>query len=131
MSRDKKQVEQFVETARKICCDEDPDAFERAFAKVVPPKRPSGLTKDEKAALKSLKRLFWTDWDPIGCGIPDDEYDTYAIRAFGLLKNGSSVDELADYLTSVEVDEIGLTPVSGSKERNITIAKAAAKIVAG
>lgn len=36
---DKAQYERFVETARKIGMDEDPDALDRAFEKVVPSKR--------------------------------------------------------------------------------------------
>jgi hypothetical protein len=35
---DPAQFERFVETARKIGVDEDPETLDRAFAKVVPPK---------------------------------------------------------------------------------------------
>jgi hypothetical protein len=38
--RDPKQFERFVETARKIGVDEDPEALDRALKKVVQPKRP-------------------------------------------------------------------------------------------
>ena len=31
----------FIETARKLGCDETGDTFEKAFAKIVPPKRPT------------------------------------------------------------------------------------------
>jgi transposase-like protein len=37
---DKKQSERFKETARKLGADENRDAFEKAFAKLVPAKRP-------------------------------------------------------------------------------------------
>lgn len=36
----KPQSEKFIETARELGCDESEEAFERTFAKVVPPKRP-------------------------------------------------------------------------------------------
>ncbi len=36
--KDKRQYERFVETARKLGCDEREDAFEREFAKIIPPK---------------------------------------------------------------------------------------------
>jgi hypothetical protein len=36
---DKRQYERFVETARKLGCDESEDAFDRAFRKIVPAKR--------------------------------------------------------------------------------------------
>ncbi len=35
------QRERFIEAAREADCDESPEAFERVFAKVVPPKRPT------------------------------------------------------------------------------------------
>ena len=41
-SANKEQFERFVKTAREIGGgDEDPEALNRAFGKVVPPKRPS------------------------------------------------------------------------------------------
>jgi hypothetical protein len=36
--KDKRQYERFVETARKLGCDESEEAFEREFVKIVPPK---------------------------------------------------------------------------------------------
>ena len=36
---EKPQIERFKETARQLECDETGEAFERAFAKIVPPKR--------------------------------------------------------------------------------------------
>jgi hypothetical protein len=35
---DKAQYERFLEAARKVEMDEDPEAFDRAFDKVVPPR---------------------------------------------------------------------------------------------
>ena len=35
---DKDQAKRFKDMARELECDEDPKAFEKAFAKVVPPK---------------------------------------------------------------------------------------------
>jgi hypothetical protein len=35
---DKEQFERFVETARQIGVDEEPEALDRAFQKIVPPK---------------------------------------------------------------------------------------------
>ena len=34
------QSKRFVEKARELGCDEDPNAFERTFSKIVPPKKP-------------------------------------------------------------------------------------------
>ena len=38
---DKGQFERFVETARQIGVDEDPEALDRAFRKVAPSKKPT------------------------------------------------------------------------------------------
>jgi hypothetical protein len=38
---DKRQFERFVSTARKLGVDESEEAFDRAFKKIVPPKRPA------------------------------------------------------------------------------------------
>jgi hypothetical protein len=35
---DKREYARFVETARKLGCDESEEAFEQAFKKIVPPK---------------------------------------------------------------------------------------------
>jgi hypothetical protein len=48
-TKDKRQYERFVETARALECDESEEAFRRTFAKIVPPKLPS-LTKKRKAS---------------------------------------------------------------------------------
>jgi hypothetical protein len=37
---DPEQSKRFIDTAREIETDESPEAFERAFKKVVPPKTP-------------------------------------------------------------------------------------------
>jgi hypothetical protein len=38
-TKDKRQYERFVETARKLGCDESEEAFAREFEKVVPPRQ--------------------------------------------------------------------------------------------
>ncbi|MGH6857844.1 MAG: hypothetical protein ACRECP_09475 [Methylocella sp.] len=42
--RDKRQYEQFEQTARKLGCDESEEAFERIFEKIVPLTRPTKQT---------------------------------------------------------------------------------------
>jgi hypothetical protein len=41
---DKQQYERFVETARKLGCDESEESFDKTFRRIVPPKRRA--TKD-------------------------------------------------------------------------------------
>lgn len=50
-------------------------------------------------------------WDPIGvAGIPGarDEYDAYLPQVFSLLKAGAGADEIADYLTEISTQSMGL-----------------------
>jgi hypothetical protein len=49
--KDKRQYERFVETARKLGCDEREEAFEREFVKIVPPKtiKPTGARSRQGA----------------------------------------------------------------------------------
>jgi hypothetical protein len=44
---DKQQYEGFVETARKLGCDESEEAFDRAFRKIVPATKPSKQRADD------------------------------------------------------------------------------------
>lgn len=51
-------------------------------------------------------------WDPIGVsGVPQarDEYHGYQPRVFGLLCNGASEESIADYLSEVSTDRMGLS----------------------
>lgn len=71
--------------------------------------------------------LHWV-WDPIGVrGIPEarDEYDGYALTVLGMLQRGSIFTEVADFLTSVEKDWMGLTPASA---RNAEVAELLLKL---
>ena len=43
----RKERQAFVEKARELKCDDDPEAFRRMFSKVVPPKRKAPEEKAE------------------------------------------------------------------------------------
>jgi hypothetical protein len=64
-----------------------------------------------------LREIGFEQWDPIGVPVPDDEYDTYLLKAAGNLWNGEGVERVADYLVKVEVDWMGLSLVPGVRER--------------
>lgn len=50
-----------------------------------------------------------TVWDPIGCGVPRDEYDSYAEVLVGLYDVGlNAIDSAEDYLLYVEKYRMGL-----------------------
>jgi hypothetical protein len=46
--------------------------------------------------------------DPIGCGVPDDEYDGYIPVVYRLMQARVSVDELAAHLQEIETQSMGL-----------------------
>ena len=46
-------------------------------------------------------------WDPIGCGVPEDEYDSYALPLCGMLFHGASAEEVAARLSEFQ-DMMGL-----------------------
>lgn len=71
-----------------------------------------------------LRVIGFEQWDPIGVPVPDDEYDTYLLKAAGNLWNGETVEKVADYLMNVEVDWMGLSLVPGVKERARQVAGA-------
>lgn len=48
-----------------------------------------------------LGLIPWAAWDPIGDGVPLDEYDTHAPQVWELLRSGASKDEIAAHLRSV------------------------------
>ncbi|MGH6987965.1 MAG: hypothetical protein ACRED9_14150 [Caulobacteraceae bacterium] len=54
--------------------------------------------------------LFWAEWDPIGCGVPKDEYDSYAFKVWSFLQRSKSVEEVEAYLTRVETEGLHLPP---------------------
>lgn len=50
-------------------------------------------------------------WDPIGVSdqpYARDEYQAYLPQVFGMLQEGSGAERVADYLTRVSVEKMGL-----------------------
>ncbi len=70
-----------------------------------------------KIDIDRLREIGWSLWDPIGLngtmggwkGQPfEDEYDTYLVKAAGMLRNRSTVDEVVEYLFFIETQHMGL-----------------------
>lgn len=56
--------------------------------------------------------MLLEDWDP--CFVRDtpeahDEYDSYELQLYGMLRNGTSEEHLAEYLYRVETEQMGST----------------------
>jgi hypothetical protein len=60
----------------------------------------SRFTRSNKEVLRAVEELLWKEWDPIGCGVPRDEYDSYAGQAYSRAMRGEDVEEIACYLGS-------------------------------
>ena len=54
--------------------------------------------RDTKAKSRAINAILWRDWDPIGCGVPEDEYESYVWPVYKLLIDGAPRAELAAYL---------------------------------
>jgi len=59
------------------------------------------------ADFRSVRKILWEDWDPIGCGVPQDEYDDYVGPVVRLLIERKGRGALADYLRETAADTIG------------------------
>ena len=75
----------------------------------------------KKSDVYALRKVGWSTWDPIGLrdlididdlqsttDAPVDEYDTYLVKAFGMLQNGATRLEAERYLASVVEVHMGL-----------------------
>jgi hypothetical protein len=71
-----------------------------------------------------VNRILREDWDPIGCGVPDDEYATYAANVATLIRRADTrspalFDAIFSYLEHVETEVITCR-VSRFKRRMVT-----------
>jgi hypothetical protein len=64
--------------------------------------------RDWKADVDAIRKILISEWDPVGCGVPEDEYDLYISGIYKLMQNHVSVEELARHLESVETIRMGL-----------------------
>jgi hypothetical protein len=66
-----------------------------------------------------LTRLLREEWNPIGSAeVPASEYDSYATRLGGLLREGLSEDQLATFLADARTGAMGL-PADPDEDRRV------------
>lgn len=57
-----------------------------------------------QAGFQQVQAILHRDWDPIGCGVPLDEYDSYAWPVLKLLQDSAPRAEIESYLRAVAIE---------------------------
>lgn len=80
---------------------------------------------NEKLLWDKVKNILWEEWDPIGVYEPNaawsDEYDSYVPYIYSLAVEGATQQQIANALTKIASDTIGLTAKMGN-EHDFSIA---------
>lgn len=79
-------------------------------------------TRNWKSDVEAIRKILLTEWDPIGCGVPDDEYDSYIGGIYGEIQRGATALQLAEYLSAIESGAMGLTVNEKAAGRNVVVA---------
>ena len=79
--------------------------------------------RDWKADVDAIRVVLRGEWNPIGCNVPDDEYDSYIPTMYRLMQAQVSVPKLASHLTSLETGSMGLSVREGMHQRNKRVAE--------
>src|SRR5262249_47565595 len=53
-----------------------------------------GMSRDTKSEAKAIGTILRKDWDPIGAGVPEDEYESYIWPIYKLLIEGVSREKI-------------------------------------
>ena len=64
-------------------------------------------------SIRAIRTVLLEDWDP--CFVRDtpeaqDEYDSYVLQLYGMLRNGTSEERVAEYLYRVETEQMASKP---------------------
>ncbi|MBL8542173.1 MAG: hypothetical protein JNJ63_00050 [Hyphomonadaceae bacterium] len=68
------------------------------------------MKRDTKAETRAINQILWRDWDPIGCGVPEDEYESYVWPVYKLLIDGAPPQAIEGYLRWVAETQIEIEP---------------------
>jgi hypothetical protein len=78
----------------------------------------STRTRDWKADVDVIRKILTSDWNPIGCGVPDDEYDGYIPAIYRMVHSRAEVEELASHLSEIVTENMGLD-ADAAKDRRV------------
>ncbi len=82
--------------------------------------------KRARALHAAIAAILFEEWNPIGCAVPRDEYDSYVGGLYRLLVSGATVPELAARLERLERESMGLAHGSPAVALRAQAARAAA-----
>jgi hypothetical protein len=89
------------------------------------------MANHPKIRLSRLRDIGWRHWDPIGLNTGGwknsgaaEEYDSYLVKAAGMVRHNEGDEAAVQYLISVETDHIGI------ERRADTQSRAAATVAA-
>ena len=63
---------------------------------------------DWESDIASIRSVLMSEWNPIGCRVPDDECDSYIPTIYQMIQMGVSVDLLSSRLQDFEMLNMGL-----------------------
>lgn len=66
------------------------------------------MPKPTKPEIEAIRWVLMSEWDPIGCGVPDDEYEAYIPLIYRLIRARVGVEELAAHLGKLETEQMDL-----------------------
>ena len=81
------------------------------------------LSSSDAKLYRAVDEVLHYIWDPIGvAGEPmaRDEYSSILPQVFRLLKEDANPDEIADYLSTITAEHMG---INGEQPRNLSVAK--------
>lgn len=70
--------------------------------------------------LQAVRRILFTEWDPIGVNdnpLCEDEYDSYAPAICRLLCEGADASKVVLHLSRLQKDSMGLTATEAHNRR--------------
>jgi len=68
----------------------------------------------------AIRRILNIEWNPIGCGVPEDEYDAYISIIYQLMQRRVEAEVLASHLENLETQSMVSPP---NPDRNRRVAK--------
>jgi hypothetical protein len=85
------------------------------------------LSKNQIHRRTAEMRDLWNSWDPIGVRSvwedwPLDEYDSYLHPTLSLLESGASLQLIDEYLSHVELNQMGLSETAKSRVARLRFA---------